>query len=164
MKLHHIGIAVTDMQDGHDFWNEIMGLPEGKAYRENDQGVDVAFFPTGDANIELIYPYDKENGVSKFINKRGPGMHHICFQVSDLEAKLAELKAKGIQLIDEVPRINGKGVKVAFIHPKSTGGVLVEFYEMDEEQSRTWMEWLRSIPGSINSLTGSLTDYVTGGR
>lgn len=129
-----------------------MGLPQGKAYRETDQGVDVEFFPTGDANIELIYPYDKENGVSKFIEKRGPGMHHICFKVPDLKAKLAELKAKGIQLIDEVPRVNGKGVKVAFVHPKSTGGVLVEFYEMDDEQSRTWMEWLRSLPGYVASF------------
>lgn len=152
MKLHHIGIAVPDMEDGHDFWNKIMGLPEGKAYRETDQGVDVAFFPTGDANIELIYPYDKDTGVAKFIEKRGPGMHHICFKVPDLEAKLAELKAKGIQLIDEVPRINGKGIKVAFIHPKSTGGVLVEFYEMDEELSQTWRSWLRSLPGYVASF------------
>ena len=130
MKLHHIGIAVTDMEEGHVFWNEIMGLPAGKAYREQDQGVDVEFFPTGDANVELIYPYDRENGVSKFIEKRGPGIHHLCFQVEDIEATLAELKAKGVQLIDEVPRVNSKGIRVAFIHPKSTGGVLIEFYEM----------------------------------
>ena len=156
MKLHHIAIAVPDMQEGHTFWHEVMGLPEGKAYRETDQKVDVAFYPTGDAQIELVYPYDETTGVAKFIEKRGPGMHHICFKVPDLEAKLAELKGKGIRLIDEVPRINGKGVKVAFIHPKSTGGVLVEFYEMDEEQHRSWLGWLRSIPGSIS-------DYVTGG-
>lgn len=135
MNLHHVAIAVPDMDAGHLFWHEVLGLPVGKAYREEAQGVDVAFYKSGESNVELIYPYNAETGVAKFLEKRGPGMHHICFEVDDIEAMLAHLKAKEIRLIDEVPRTNAKGIKVAFVHPKATGGVLVEFYELPAPSS-----------------------------
>ncbi len=135
MKINHIALVVNDMAEGHTFWHEIMGLSAGKAYREEAQGVDVAFYPAGEEKspipaVELISPLDGESGVAKYLAKKGPGMHHLCFEVDDIVATLAELKEKGIQLIDEEPRLNKKGVKVAFVHPKSTGGVLVEFYEI----------------------------------
>ena len=130
MKINHIAIAVPDIAEAHPFWHEVLGLPAGKAYREEAQGVDVAFYQAGESSVELISPLDETSGVAKFMQKRGPGMHHLCFEVDDIEATLAELKAKEIRLIDETPRLNKKGIKVAFVHPKSTGGVLVEFYEI----------------------------------
>ena len=140
MKINHIALVVNDMAEGHEFWHEIMGLPAGKAYREEAQGVDVAFYPAGEDGspipaVELISPLDDESGVAKYLAKKGPGMHHLCFEVDDIQATLDELASKGIQLIDETPRLNKKGVKVAFVHPKSTGGVLVEFYEIPEHKS-----------------------------
>lgn len=129
-KINHIAIAVPDMAEGHTFWHDILGLPAGKSYQEAEQGVDVAFYSAGETSVELISPLDNESGVAKFMQKRGPGMHHLCFEVDDIVATLAELKSKGIGLIDESPRLNKKGIKVAFVHPKSTGGVLVEFYEL----------------------------------
>ena len=135
MKINHIAVVVNDMAEGHTFWHDVMGLPAGKAYTEEAQGVDVAFYPAGEEGspipaVELISPLDDESGVAKYLAKKGPGMHHLCFEVDDIVGTLAELKAKGIQLIDEEPRLNKKGIKVAFVHPKSTGGVLVEFYEI----------------------------------
>ncbi len=130
MKINHIAIAVNDMTAGTEFWHDIMGLPKGKAYREEGQGVDVAFFDSGEASVELISPLDNDSGVAKYLAKKGPGMHHLCFEVDDIRSTLAELSAKGVQLIDEEPRLNKKGIEVAFVHPKSTGGVLVEFYQL----------------------------------
>lgn len=130
MKINHIAVAVPDIEAAKPFWEEVLGLPAGKAYREEAQGVDVAFFQAGESSVELIAPIDDTGGVAKFLTKRGAGMHHLCFEVDDIEATLAELREKGIRLIDETPRLNKKGIKVAFVHPKSTGGVLVEFYEL----------------------------------
>ena len=135
MKINHIAVVVNDMAEGHNFWHGVMGLPAGKAYREEDQGVDVAVYPACEKDspipaIEIVSPLDDESGVARYLAKKGPGMHHLCFEVDDIVATLAELKEKGVQLIDEEPRLNAKGVKVAFVHPKSTGGVLVEFYEI----------------------------------
>jgi len=129
MKINHIALAVPDLEAGEKFWQDIIGLPKTKSYREEAQGVDVTFFQAGEASVELISPLDDASGVAKYLAKRGPGMHHLCFEVDDIEATLTELAAKGVQLIDETPRTNKKGVRVAFVHPKSTGGVLVEFYE-----------------------------------
>ena len=129
MKINHIALAVPDLEAGEAFWQAVMGLPKTKSYREEGQGVDVTFFAAGETSVELISPLDDESGVAKYLAKRGPGMHHLCFEVDDIEATLAELSAKGVQLIDETPRFNKKGVKVAFVHPKSTGGVLIEFYQ-----------------------------------
>ena len=129
-KINHIAIAVHDMEAGEAFWHDVLGLPRGKAYREEAQGVDVAFYPAGETSVELISPLDDASGVAKYLQKRGPGMHHLCFEVDDIVATLAELQSKGVRLIDETPRLNKKGIKVAFVHPKSTGGVLVEFYEL----------------------------------
>lgn len=129
-KINHIAVAVADIEAGKAFWQDVIGLPTGKAYREEAQSVDVAFFQAGETAVELIAPIDDESGVTRYLEKRGPGMHHLCFEVDDIVAALAELKEKGVRLIDEQPRLNKKGIKVAFVHPKSTGGVLVEFYEL----------------------------------
>lgn len=130
MKINHIAIAVNDIEEASTFWTDVLGLPAGKAYREEAQGVDVAFYQAGESSVELIAPINDTGGVARFLQKRGAGMHHLCFEVDDIEQTLSELKQKEIELIDETPRFNKKGIRVAFVHPKSTGGVLVEFYEL----------------------------------
>lgn len=134
-KINHIAVAVPDIEEAQTFWRDVLGLDVGKAYREEAQGVDVAFFHAGNSSVELISPLDDESGVAKFLQKRGAGMHHLCFEVDDIAATLAELQSKGVRLIDKTPRLNKKGVQVAFVHPKSTGGVLVEFYELPKEDA-----------------------------
>lgn len=130
MKINHIAIAVNDIEEASTFWTDVLGLPAGKAYREEAQGVDVAFYQAGESSVEIIAPINDTGGVARFLQKRGAGMHHLCFEVDDIEQTLSELKQKEIELIDETPRFNKKGIRVAFVHPKSTGGVLVEFYEL----------------------------------
>lgn len=129
IKINHVAIAVSDIEESQTFWRDVLGLSAGKAYREEAQGVDVAFFDAGGTRVELVAPVSDEGGVARFLEKRGPGLHHLCFEVDDVAATLRELAANGVELIDETPRLNKKGIKVAFVHPKSTGGVLVEFYE-----------------------------------
>lgn len=135
MKINHIAIAVADIDSAENFWSNVLGLPATKAYREEAQGVDVAFYQAGESSVELIAPINDTTGVAKFLQKRGPGMHHLCFEVDDIEQTLSELTKHGVQLIDETPRLNKKGIRVAFVHPKSTGGVLVEFYEIPHHSS-----------------------------
>jgi methylmalonyl-CoA/ethylmalonyl-CoA epimerase len=112
------------------FWVEALGLPLYKTEAVPEQRVNVAFLPVGESNIELLQPTDAESGVARYLEKRGPGMHHLCLEVEDIEAVLARLKAANVPLIDEVPQVGSGGKKLAFIHPKGTGGVLVELYEL----------------------------------
>ncbi|MEM7335927.1 MAG: methylmalonyl-CoA epimerase [Chloroflexota bacterium] len=128
-KINHIALVVPEMEEGKKFWTEVLGLQVEREEHVADQDVDVAFLPVGESDIELLHPLSKDSGVAKFLQKRGPGIHHICLEVNDIEATLAQLLAAEIPLIDETPRIGAGGRRVAFIHPKGTGGVLVELYE-----------------------------------
>lgn len=134
-KISHIAIVVPDLDDATNFWVDVLGLPLTHIEHVPDQKVDVAFLPSGDSEIELIQPVSEDSGVARFIRKRGPGMHHICFEVDDIEEMLARIQEAGIQLINEEPEIGTGGKKIAFIHPKGTGGVLVELYELTLEES-----------------------------
>ncbi len=130
-KVNHIGIAVKDIEKSLEIYRDLLGLElEGKQEVEA-QNVITAFFPVGETHIELVQPTEGNVGVAKFLEKRGEGIHHICFEVDDIEAALRDLKTRGARLIDEEPREieNGKK-KVAFLHPKSTGGVLFELYQV----------------------------------
>jgi methylmalonyl-CoA/ethylmalonyl-CoA epimerase len=98
------------------------------------EGVDVAFLPAGGSNVELMKPTAADSGVARFLEKRGPGIHHLCFEVDDIEATLARLREHNIQLINEQPMAGHGGRRYAFVHPKSTGGVLVELYQLNNEQ------------------------------
>jgi len=129
-KISHIAIVVTDLEEAMDFWVNILGLPLTHVEHVPDQDVDVAFLPSGESEIELLEPLSDESGVARFMNKRGPGMHHICFEVDDIEAMLDRMKTAGVPLINEEPTIGTGGKKIAFVHPKGTGGVLVELYEL----------------------------------
>lgn len=130
IKLNHLAIVVADMDAALRFWRESLGLTQAGAVESvPDEAVDIAFLEVGDAHIELIQPTTNDSGVAKYLAKRGPGLHHLCLEVLDLDGKLAELQDSGCELINETPR-ERDGRRYAFIHPSCTGGVLLELYEL----------------------------------
>ncbi len=129
-KISHIAIVVPELEQALSFWVETLGLPLQHVEHVPDQDVDVAFLPSGDSEIELLEPIGSESGVARFMERRGPGMHHICFEVDDIDLMLKRMKQSGVPLINETPTIGTGGKKIAFVHPKGTGGVLVELYEI----------------------------------
>jgi methylmalonyl-CoA/ethylmalonyl-CoA epimerase len=128
-RIDHIAIAVQNIGDALKFFEDALGVQLDHTALEEGGRTRVAFMPVGQSEVELVEPQDSESGLAKFIAKRGEGIHHICFEVDDIQAALARLKAKGAQLIDETPRTNTKGMRYAFIHPKSAHGVLIELYQ-----------------------------------
>lgn len=129
LKVDHIGVAVQATSESLAFYEGILGLSLQGSETVAEQKVTTSFLPVGDTEIELLETTDPEGPVGKFIAAKGPGFQHIAFRVENLEEALAELKAKGIRLIDEKPRYGAGGAKIAFLHPKATGGVLVELCE-----------------------------------
>jgi len=129
LKIDHLGIAVNSIEDGKNFWTEVLGLQFEGSETVEAQKVTTAFFPIGESEVELLESTSPDGPVAKFIDKKGTGFQHVAFRVADIEAALEELKEKGIQLIDQKPRIGAGGAKIAFLHPKATGGVLVELCE-----------------------------------
>jgi len=127
-KIDHVGVCVADIDQAAENYLSALGLVAVDRELVASQKTDVCFLPVGNASVELISPQGNE-GLEKFLTKRGAGLHHVAFEVEDIVQALAELKEKGIPLIDETPRIGARGHKVAFIHPKAMGGVLVELVE-----------------------------------
>ena len=128
-KIAHVAILVEDIEEALKFWRDALGLELGHAEEVPIQEAAVAFLPLGETEIELVQPLTEDSGLAKYLAKRGGGMHHLCFEVEDIVAKLEELKARGVRLISEEPVTLGNGKRVAFIHPQSAGGVLVELYQ-----------------------------------
>ena len=126
LKLDHIGIAVKDMEAAKRFYTETLGMKAQGEEVVEQQKVKVCFIPSGDSEIELLESTSPEGPIAKFIEKNGEGIQHIAFRVDNIENALASLKAKGVRLIDEVPRYGAGGASIAFIHPKATGGILLE--------------------------------------
>jgi len=133
VKIDHIAIAVQNLEEALRVYKDVLGLELKGEEEVPEQGVRVAFLPVGDTRLELLEPLSPESPVAKFLEKRGEGIHHICLEVEDLEKTLAELASKGIKLIDEKPRLGAHGRKMAFVHPKSLHGVLLELYQKEEE-------------------------------
>ncbi len=131
-KINHVAIAISDVDSSLTFWRDAMGLEVDHIEDVPSQKASVVFIPVGESEVELVRPTSEDTGVAKFLAERGGGMHHLCFEVDDIIEMLAELKARGVRLINEVPNVL-PGRKMAFIHPKSTGGVLVELYEIVKE-------------------------------
>ena len=129
LKIDHLGIAVNSIDEGKNFWSDVLGLGFEGTETVEAQKVTTAFFPVGESEVELLESTAPDGPVAKYIEKRGQGIQHVAFRVADIEAALAELKEKGIRLIDEVPRHGAGGAKIAFLHPKATNGVLVELCE-----------------------------------
>lgn len=128
-RVDHIGIAVDDLAAAVAVYEGVLGLSLLGYETVEDQRVRVAKLSGGDDVIELLEPTEEDSPIGKFIAKRGPGIHHICLEVDDIEATLARFKEKGLKLIDESPRIGAGGARIAFVHPKSTSGVLIELSE-----------------------------------
>ena len=129
LKIDHLGIAVNSIEQGRSFWTDVLGLSFEGSETVTEQKVTTAFFPVGESEVELLESTSSDGPVAKFIEKRGQGFQHVAFRVENLEEALAELKGKGIRLIDEKPRMGAGGAKIAFLHPKDTNGVLVELCE-----------------------------------
>ncbi|OQX63258.1 MAG: methylmalonyl-CoA epimerase [Desulfococcus sp. 4484_241] len=129
LKVDHLGIAVNSIEEGKNFWSDILGLPLEGVETVEEQKVTTAFLPVGESEVELLESTSPDGPVAKYIEKKGQGIQHVAFRVDDIDAALAELKEKGVQLIDQVPRRGAGGGRIAFLHPKATGGVLVELCE-----------------------------------
>jgi methylmalonyl-CoA/ethylmalonyl-CoA epimerase len=125
----HIGIAVADLEEALKLYTETFGLELQGTEVVEEQKVKVAFLPIGDTEIELLESTDPEGPIAKFIEKRGQGIQHIALRVDDIDAALDKMRAEGIRLIDEKPRYGAGGARIAFLHPKATGGVLIELCE-----------------------------------
>lgn len=130
-KINHIAIVAPDLDSATGFWAEALGLPVTRIADVPEEAVKVAFLPVGDSNLEILQPTDTESGVARYLEKRGPGIHHICLEVADIDAVLARLQAANVPLINEKAKSGHGGTRYAFIHPKGTGGVLVELYEVE---------------------------------
>jgi methylmalonyl-CoA/ethylmalonyl-CoA epimerase len=123
-RVSHIGIAVEAIAESLPFFRDVLGLKEVRL--DDSDGARIVGFSAGEPLVELLEADDPASPIARFVAKRGPGIHHICFSVDDLDAMLERCRAAGIQLIDERPRIGAEGKRIAFLHPRSTGGVLVE--------------------------------------
>lgn len=135
IKINHVAIVVEHIEDALTFWRDGLGL-EIKQFKDiPEQESRVAFLPLGESEIELVEPTSDNSGVARYLKKRGPGMHHVCFEVEDIKGSLEQLNNKGVRLINKTPQIDADGKKYAFIHPESTNGVLVELYELPIDNS-----------------------------
>ena len=126
-RIAHIGLAVRDLAEILPFYRDVLGMPEVPL--DDADGARIAGLAAGESLVELLEARSPESPIAKYLAKRGPGIHHVCFAVDDLEGTLARCRAAGVRLIDEVPRVGAEGKRIAFLHPSSTAGVLVELSE-----------------------------------
>ncbi|HEU4827865.1 MAG TPA: methylmalonyl-CoA epimerase [Gemmatimonadales bacterium] len=126
-RIAHVGIAVPDLDAASAFYREVLGLEPHPP--ETADGADIVSFPFGESEIELLAPRDAGGPIARFLEKRGPGIHHVCYRVPDLDAALERCRRAGYRLVDEVPRQGAGGRRIAFVHPKATGGILLELTE-----------------------------------
>jgi methylmalonyl-CoA/ethylmalonyl-CoA epimerase len=128
-SIHHVAVVVQDMDKSLAFWQDALGMNLAEIREVVEEASKVAFLPLEGAEVELVMPTTGESGIAKYLAKRGPGMHHICLEVDDIDGVLERLREKQMRLINEIPRQAPDGRRYAFIHPESTGGVLVELYQ-----------------------------------
>jgi len=128
-KINHVAIVVEDIESALSFWRDKLGLTLDHIEEVPSQASKVAFLPVGEGEVELVEPTDPESGLAKYLEKRGEGMHHLCIEVDDIAAMLSKLRDMDVRLINEEP-VELPGRKMAFIHPKSSNGVLIELYEI----------------------------------
>ncbi len=132
-KINHIAIAVNNIEEAAKFYQEVMGLTLSGVEVVSAQKTRVGFFKIGESNIELVQPAEPDSPLTKFLETKGQGIHHICFEVDDVEAEVKSFLEKGATMIDQKPRPGAHGTKVAFVHPKSSNGVLIELCELPKE-------------------------------
>ena len=131
-RIHHVGVVVANLESGLQFWRDTLGLHFTKSATIEAQGVRAALLKVGDSEIELLEPLNQDNGVGRFLARRGGGLHHLCFETDDVARELDGARSKGIQLLDQKPR-HGLAWMICFLHPKATRGVLVEFAQPFKE-------------------------------
>ncbi len=131
-SIHHIAIVVRDLDAALALYRDALGLEMTERREAPEEGVEIAFLPAGEGEIELLRPMDAESGVARFLEKRGEGLHHVCLAVGDIEASMDRLRSAGAQLLSEEPRVNVDGARYVFVHPRSAHGVLLELYEVAE--------------------------------
>lgn len=129
-RINHVAVVVQDLEKALLFWRDALGMELQELRDVPAEKSKVAFLPLAGSEVELVLPTTQDSGIAKYLAKRGPGMHHICLEVDDMEGMLAQLKSKSVRLINEEPRTASDGRKYAFIHPESTAGVLVELYQI----------------------------------
>jgi len=129
MKLHHVGVAVIDLDESISLYRDLFEAELVHRQRNENEGLEAAFLRVGDAEVELLSPLREDSPVGKFVARRGPGLHHVAFATPDIERSLADALGAGLDLIDATPRMGMHGTRIAFVHPKSVGGVLTEFVE-----------------------------------
>jgi methylmalonyl-CoA epimerase len=129
MRLHHVGVAVADLEPAIQLYTSLFGADLTHQARNEKDGLEAAFLQMGDAEIELLAPLRDDSAVGKFLAKRGPGLHHLAYAVSDIRQAMADARSAGLELIDAEPRMGMHGTLIAFVHPKSVGGVLTEFVQ-----------------------------------
>ena len=129
-RINHVAVVVDDMQKALAFWRDALGMDLHELRDVPAEKSQVAFLPLPGSEVELVQPTTDDSGIAKYLARRGPGMHHICLEVDDIDGMMNQLKTKGIRLINEEPRTAADGKKYAFVHPESTCGVLVELYQI----------------------------------
>jgi methylmalonyl-CoA/ethylmalonyl-CoA epimerase len=135
-RIHHIALVVPEVEPALAFWRDVLGLPLEDVSDVPEQASRIAFLPTGEGEVELVQPVTADSGVAKFLQKRGPGIHHVCFETDDLDGMIETLKKKGVRLIGDKPSAGAGGKRMIFIHPESAGGVLVELYEGGKDNEK----------------------------
>jgi methylmalonyl-CoA/ethylmalonyl-CoA epimerase len=129
-RINHLAIVVEDLDAALRFWRDALGLPLHRTEENHNEDVHIAFLPVGESEIELLQPMSEESGIGKYLVKKGQGIHHVCVEVDDIDATIERLKAQGVMMINDTPKVREEGTRYAFIHPKSASGALVELYEL----------------------------------
>ncbi|MEQ8672370.1 MAG: methylmalonyl-CoA epimerase [Aggregatilineales bacterium] len=129
IKVNHIAVVVEDVNVALSFWRDALGLELKHTERNEEEAVEIAFLPVGESEIELLAPITPDSGVAKYMEKKGAGLHHVCIDVDDINAMVQRLTEHNVMMINESPRTRPDGTLYAFVHPKSTGGVLLELYQ-----------------------------------
>lgn len=167
-KIDHVAIVVDDIEEALEFWHDILGLDLSHVEDVPDEESVVAFLPVSEGDVELVRPTSDDSGVARYLKKRGAGLHHICFEVYDIEETLAHLRKKGVRLINEVPQIGTAGKKIAFVHPESTHGVLVELYELTAQEPQIRLARARLLADRVlvgsQNMAGAALDFLRGIR
>ena len=144
-RINHVAIVVEDIEKALHFWRDALGLEVAHVEDVPDQKSVVAFLPTGASEVELVKPTTMKSGIARYLQKRGPGIHHICLEVDNIEACLTKLREHGVRLVNPEPVIGTGGKRIAFVHPESTHGVLIELYELTPQEPQIRLARAREL-------------------
>jgi methylmalonyl-CoA/ethylmalonyl-CoA epimerase len=163
-RIDHIALVVEDIEKALGFWQDGLGMKLSHMEEVASEHSLVAFLPAKNSEMELVQPMADDSGVARYLKKRGPGLHHICLEVYDIEATMAHLKSQGLRLINETPEIGTGGKKIAFIHPESTHGVLVELYELSGQELQIRLDRARELAERVinegQTMANAALDYL----